>query len=40
MVKSDRLDPFDVKPIFNPVDLIAFQGMNKDDRVNEILFEW
>lgn len=36
--KKLRLDPFDVKPIFNPVDFLVFNGMNKKGTINEIIF--
>lgn len=32
-----KYDPFDIKPILNPVDFIVFKGMNKKDSVNEII---
>ncbi len=33
-----KLDPFDIKPILNPVDFIAFDGMNKKESINNIVF--
>jgi len=36
--KALKLDPFDVKPILNPVDFIVFKGMNKKETVSDILF--
>jgi predicted Holliday junction resolvase-like endonuclease len=33
-----KLDPFDVKSILNPIDFIVFDGMNKEDSVNDIIF--
>ena len=36
--KSLKLDPFDVKPILNPVDFVVFKGMNKKEEVNEMIF--
>ncbi len=32
------LDPFDMKPILNPVDFVVFSGMNKGDDIREVLF--
>jgi predicted Holliday junction resolvase-like endonuclease len=36
--KRMNLDPLDIKPILNPVDFIAFKGMNRADHVSDILF--
>jgi len=36
-LKILKLDPYDVKPILNPVDFIVFKGMNKKDFVSEIV---
>ncbi len=36
--KALKLDPFDVKPIFNPIDFVVFKGMNKVGTVSDILF--
>ena len=33
-----KLDPFDIKPIFNPVDFLVFNGMNKRTAINSIIF--
>ena len=33
-----KLDPFDVKAILNPIDFVVFDGMNKSDDVNDIIF--
>ena len=35
--KTMRLDPLDIKPIFNPVYYIAFKGMNKQKRISDII---
>ena len=32
-----KLDPFDVKPILNPVDFVVFKGMNQEE-VKDIIF--
>jgi predicted Holliday junction resolvase-like endonuclease len=34
--KALKLDPFDVKPILNPVDFVVFQGMNKKQEIHNI----
>lgn len=36
-LKALKLDPFDVKPILNPIDFIVFKGMTKNDAVNDIM---
>ncbi len=36
--KALKLDPFDVKPILNPVDFVVFKGMNKNGVVSDIVF--
>lgn len=36
--KALKLDPFDVKPLLNPVDFVVFKGMNKTDSVSDIIF--
>lgn len=36
--KKLKLDPLDVKPLFNPVDFIVFNGMNKKEKINDIIF--
>lgn len=33
-----KLNPFDVKPILNPVDYVAFNGMDKEETISDILF--
>ena len=37
-LKSIKLDPYDVKPILNPVDFVVFKGMNKNEHVSEVMF--
>ena len=37
-LRACRLDPFDIKPILNPVDFVAFKGMNKNGNVSDIIF--
>jgi predicted Holliday junction resolvase-like endonuclease len=36
--KALKLDPYDIKPISNPVDFIVFKGLYKTDSVGDILF--
>lgn len=36
--RSMKLNPFDVKPILNPVDYVAFRGMERKKSVDDILF--
>ncbi len=36
-LKSLKLNPFDVKPIFNPIDFIAFNGMTNETEISDIL---
>ena len=36
--RSLKLDPFDIKPILNPVDFLVFKGMNQKDSINQIVF--
>ena len=33
-----KFDPFDIKPILNPIDFIVFKDMNKKELVNDIIF--
>jgi predicted Holliday junction resolvase-like endonuclease len=35
--KALKLDPFDVKPILNPVDFIVFNGMTKQETISDIM---
>ena len=35
--KALKLDPFDVKPILNPIDFVVFNGMNKKEDINNII---
>lgn len=36
-LKALKLDPFDVKPILNPIDFVVFKGMNKMQSVSDII---
>ena len=33
-----KFDPFDIKPILNPIDFVVFKDMNKKETVNDIIF--
>lgn len=33
-----KFDPFDIKPILNPIDFLVFKDMNKKELVNDIIF--
>ncbi len=33
-----KFDPFDIKPILNPIDFLVFKDMNKKETVNDIVF--
>ncbi|MBW2974073.1 hypothetical protein KY346_06825 [Candidatus Woesearchaeota archaeon] len=40
-LKALKLDPYDVKPILNPIDFVAFKGMTKKETaVDEVIFLW
>ena len=36
--KALKFDPFDIKPILNPIDFVVFKDMNKKEEVNDIIF--
>jgi len=36
-LRALKLDPFDVKPILNPIDFVVFKGMNKNKSVSDII---
>jgi predicted Holliday junction resolvase-like endonuclease len=36
-LKKLKYDPFDVKPLFYPVDFLVFKGMNGTDTINELI---
>ncbi len=36
--KAFKFDPFDIKPILNPIDFIVFKDMNKLKSVSNIIF--
>lgn len=36
--KTLKLDPFDVKPILNPIDFVVFKGMNQSGTISDIVF--
>ncbi len=33
-----KLNPFDVKPIFNPIDFLVFNGMTEKEKIKDIIF--
>lgn len=33
-----KLDPYDIKPILNPVDFLVFKDMNSKDPISDIVF--
>jgi len=33
-----KLNPFDVKPILNPIDFLVFDGMTDKDKIKSIIF--
>lgn len=35
-LKKLKLNPYDVKPIFNPIDFIAFNGMATEEEISDI----
>jgi len=41
-IKADlrklKLDPYDIKPILNPVDFLVFKDMNSKDTISNIVF--
>ena len=41
-IKADlrklKLDPYDIKPILNPVDFLVFKDMNSKDLISDIVF--
>jgi predicted Holliday junction resolvase-like endonuclease len=36
-LKALKLDPYDIKPISNPVDFIVFNGMNKKEKISDVM---
>jgi predicted Holliday junction resolvase-like endonuclease len=36
-IRKLRLDPFDVKPIFHPIDFVVFKGMNSQGTISDIM---
>ena len=37
-LKKMKLDPYDIKPILNPVDFLVFKDMNSKDSISDIVF--
>ena len=35
--KALKFDPFDIKPILNPIDFVVFKDMNKEEEVNDVI---
>jgi len=33
-----KFDPYDLKPILNPIDFLVFKGMNEKEKVSDIVF--
>jgi predicted Holliday junction resolvase-like endonuclease len=33
-----KFDPFDIKPILNPIDFVVFKDMNEKEEINNIIF--
>lgn len=36
-LKKLKLNPYDVKPIFHPIDFVAFNGMTTQEQISDIL---
>jgi predicted Holliday junction resolvase-like endonuclease len=36
-IRKLKIDPFDLKPILNPIDFVAFKGMTKYDEISDIV---
>jgi predicted Holliday junction resolvase-like endonuclease len=36
-IRKMRINPFDLKPIFYPIDFVAFNGMTKNDEISDIV---
>jgi len=36
-IRKLKIDPFDLKPILNPIDFVAFNGMTKNDEISDIV---
>ena len=36
-LRTLNLDPFDVKPIFHPIDFVVFKGMTNEEAISEII---
>lgn len=37
-LRKMKLDPYDIKPILNPVDFLVFKDMNSKDTISDIVF--
>lgn len=36
-LRALKLDPFDLKPILHPIDFVVFKGMNKKEKISDIM---
>jgi predicted Holliday junction resolvase-like endonuclease len=36
-LKKMKYNPFDVKPVFNPIDFLVFNGMNDKESIDELI---
>jgi predicted Holliday junction resolvase-like endonuclease len=36
-IRKLKINPFDLKPILNPIDFVAFNGMTKDEEISDIV---
>ena len=36
-LKTLKFDPYDLKPILNPIDFLVFKNMNKGDSINDVV---
>lgn len=36
-LRALKLDPFDVKPIFHPIDFVVFKGMTSQESISDII---
>lgn len=36
-LRSLKIDPFDIKPILNPIDFVVFKGMNAAKEISDII---
>lgn len=36
-IRKLKINPFDLKPILNPIDFVAFNGMTEDEEISDIV---